>query len=115
MLIKAMQKLIMLRFWILLILSYNFMTLHLQVKKLIDLLSEMRSFKFVTILFLEFKKIESDDESKNAAFFMWNWKQKQLLMKMGLIMYSNQFILRLYQTNKNFLEKVRVESYYHRS
>ena len=46
------------------------MILNLQVKKLIDLLSEMRSFKFVTILFLEFKKIESDDESKNAAFFI---------------------------------------------
>ena len=38
--------------------------------KLKDLLSELRDFKFVTILVLEFKKIESDDKTQ-YSFFNW--------------------------------------------
>ena len=34
-------------------------------------------------------------------------KQKQLLMKVILMMYLNHFIIRLYQIHKNLLEKVR--------
>ena len=37
--------------------------------ELIDLLSELRGFQFVTILVLEFKKIESDDETKYTIFY----------------------------------------------
>ena len=37
-------------------------------------------------------------------------KQKQLLMKMILMMYLNQSILQLYQTNKTFQEKVQAGS-----
>ena len=37
-------------------------------------------------------------------------KQKQLLMKMILMMYLNQSILQLYQTNKKFQEKVQAGS-----
>ena len=37
-------------------------------KKLIDLLPELRGFKFVTTLVLESKKIKSNDESKYSTF-----------------------------------------------
>ena len=37
--------------------------------KLIDLLPVLRGFKFVTTFILEFKKIESDDETKYSAFY----------------------------------------------
>ena len=39
--------------------------MNLQIKNtLIYVLSEMKGFKFVTTLVLEFKKIENDDEAK---------------------------------------------------
>ena len=38
--------------------------------KLIDLLSEWRRFKFLTTLVLEFKKIESEDETKYSTFYL---------------------------------------------
>ena len=37
--------------------------------KLTDLLSELRGFKFVTTLVIEFKKIESDDAVKYTTFY----------------------------------------------
>ena len=37
-------------------------------KKLIDLLTELKGFKFVTALVLEFKKIENDDKRKYCIF-----------------------------------------------
>ena len=37
--------------------------------ELIDLLSELRAFKFVTALVLESKKIENNDESKYSTFY----------------------------------------------
>ena len=37
--------------------------------KLKDLLNELRGFKFVTTLVLKFKKIESDDETKNSTYY----------------------------------------------
>ena len=39
-------------------------------KKLIDLFSEMKGFRFVTTLVLEFKKIESDDKTKYDTFHL---------------------------------------------
>ena len=56
-----------------------------------DLYSELRGFKFVTALVLEFKKIESD-EPQNIAPFICTQKQKKLLMKEILIIYLNQYI-----------------------
>ena len=55
----------------------NFFNPELQLKdtesaiknKLIDLLSELRGFKFLTTLVLELKKIESDDETKYSIFY----------------------------------------------
>ena len=67
--------------------------------KLIDLLSQLKGFKLVTTLVLEFKKIESDDKIKYDTFIQ-NQKQNQLLMKVTLMMYLNQSILHIYQTYK---------------
>ena len=44
-------------------------------KKLIDLLTELKGFKFVTALVLEFKKIENDDKRKYCIFlFKLKWR-----------------------------------------
>ena len=69
--------------------------------KLEDLLSELRGFKFVATLVLEFRKIGSDER-----------KLKQLLMRMILTMYLNQSILRLYQASKNLLGLIWRFDYY---
>ena len=37
--------------------------------KLIDLLTQLKGFKFVTALVLEFKKIESEDKTKYDTFY----------------------------------------------
>ena len=63
--------------------------------KLIDLLSELKRFKFVTTIVLEFKKIERDDQAKYETFFS-NTKAETTMM-----MYLNQSILQLYKTYKN--------------
>ena len=60
----------------------------------------------MTTLVLESKKIEID-EKQNMTLFIHTQKQKQLLMKVTLMMYLNQSILRLYQTFKHFQEKVQ--------
>ena len=49
---------------------------------LIDLLTQLKSFKFGTTLFLVVKKIESDDKTEYDTFH--TKKQKQLLMKVTL-------------------------------
>ena len=46
---------------------------------------------------------------QNIATFVLTQKQKQLLMKMTWMMYSNQSIAQLYQTRKNLLEKLRLD------
>ena len=69
--------------------------------KLKDLLSELKGLKFVTTLALEFKKIESDKETKYSTFFIYSQRLKQLLMAVILTMYLNQSILRLYPTYKH--------------
>ena len=72
--------------------------------KLIDILIELKGSKFVTTLVLEFKKIQSDDKTLYSKFYS-NSKQKQLLMKVTLMMYSNESIVLLYQTYKNLRDK----------
>ena len=68
--------------------------------KLIDFLTQLNCFKFVTTLAIVFKKIESDDKTKQGLFIQ-HQKQKQLLKKVTLMMYLNQSILPLYQKYKN--------------
>ena len=38
--------------------------------RLIDLLNQLKGFKFVTTLVLMFKKIESDDKTKSDIFYL---------------------------------------------
>ena len=45
---------------------------------------------------------------QNTPPFILTQKQKQLLMRVTLLMYLNQSIPRLYQTYQTFLEKVQV-------
>ena len=75
--------------------------------KLIDLLPELEGFKFVTILVLEFKKIQCDDKTLYCTFIRTQ-KQKKLSMKVTLIMYLNQSIVILYQGYKSLKDKVKV-------
>ena len=63
---------------------------------LIDLLSQLRGFKFVIALALELKK-KGDDETKYSAFYS-NSKAKTVINEMILTKYLNQSLLRLYQT-----------------
>ena len=69
----------------------------------INLLTKLKGFKLMTTLVVEFKKTKNDD---NAKPFIQTQKQKQLLMRVILMMYLYQFIVRLYQTYKNLKEKV---------
>ena len=81
----------------------NFLNLEIQLKdieseirnKLIDLLSGLRYFKFVTAIVLE------SGDKKNMVPFIQTQSQKQLLLKATLMMYLNQSILQLCQTYKN--------------
>ena len=67
--------------------------------KLIDLLPKLKRFKFLTLV-LEFKKCKMMMKNYIAPFIRTH-KQKQLLMKVTLMMYLNQSIVVLYQTYKN--------------
>ena len=58
---------------------------------------ELRGFKFVTTLVLESKKLKMMIK-QNIAPFIQTQKQKQLLMKVILIMHLNQSFVQLYQT-----------------
>ena len=53
---------------------------------------------------LEFKKIESDDETKYSTFYSSS-KAETIIMRVILIMYLNQSIVQLYQTYKNIFQK----------
>ena len=75
--------------------------------KLKDLLTELRGFKFMTTLVVEFKKIESDDATKYTTFYS-NSEAKTIINVVTLMMYLNQSILRLYQPYKNILGKFLV-------
>ena len=55
-----------------------------------DLVSELRGFKFMTILVIELKKkVESDDARKYSIHLVSTRKQKQLLIRVILMMYLN--------------------------
>ena len=75
--------------------------------KLINLLSKLRGFKFEAILGLEFKKYKMMMK-QNLPLFILTKRHKQLFVKVILMTYLNQFILRLYRTYKNILEKVLI-------
>ena len=71
MLIQMMQILKMLKFWIFLNSERHFKDTESVIKnKLISLFSELRGFKVVTTLVLEFKKIENDNETKYSTFYL---------------------------------------------
>ena len=46
--------------------------------KLIDLLSKLKGFQFVTTLILEFKMIQSDDKTLDSTFY-WNSKAEKII------------------------------------
>ena len=48
--------------------------------KLKDLCSEVKEFKFVMLLALEFKRIESDDETKYSIFYLSSKLETILIM-----------------------------------
>ena len=77
MLLKAMQVLIILKFLVHLTLNYNLKILNLKIKsKLIELLTQLKGFKFITTLVLVFKKMESEDKTKYDTFFIQAQKHK---------------------------------------
>ena len=76
--------------------------------ELIDLLSTLRRFKFVTMSVLEFKKQKMINIYIYIASFIRTQKQKQLLMKMTLMVYLNQSILLLHQAYKNLTVSVQI-------
>ena len=81
----------------------NYSNPELQVKdtefeirnKLIHLLTELEGLKFATTLVLEFKKYTM---MIDTASFIQTQNQKQLLMKMILMIYLNWFIVLFYPT-----------------
>ena len=85
----------------------NYSNSELQVKdtefgirnKLIHLLTELEGFKFAITLVLEFKKYTM---MIKTGSFIQTQNQKQLLMKMILMIYLNWFIVLFYPTY-NFL------------
>ena len=87
MLEKVMQVLIMLKSWILLILSYNL--------KILNLLTGLKSFKFMTMLALEFKKVQRNNKTLYSNFYSNSKAVKQLLMKVSLMIYLNQAVILL--------------------
>ena len=68
--------------------------------KLIDLLTQLKGFKFATALVLVFKRIDRED-TINAILFIHTQKDEKLSMKVTLMMCLNQSKLQLYQTYKN--------------
>ena len=79
--------------------------------KLIYLLPKLKSFTFATLV-LEFKKCKVMMKHYIESF-IGTHKQKQLLMKVTLIIYFNQSIVLLYQTYKNLQDKVQVSLLIH--
>ena len=68
--------------------------------KLIYILIELKDFEFVTTLVLEFKKIESDDKTKNSTFYL-NLKEETIINETDDDDYFDQSIVLLYQRYKN--------------
>ena len=107
MLIKIMRVLIMLKFWIL---FYSELQLKdnessFKKKKKEDLSSELKGFRFVATLVVEFKKKKAMMK-QNIALLIWPQGLKQLLMRVVLMMYLNKSVMQLFQKYENVLEKV---------
>ena len=64
--------------------------------KLIDLLTQLKGFKFVTTLALVFKKI-GEDKTKYNTFYL-NSKTEIIINESDIDVYFNQSVLQLYQT-----------------
>ena len=64
-------------------------------------MSELKGFKFVTILVLVLKKIESDDKTKYGTFYSLSKAETIINESVFDDNYLNQSILQLYQTYKN--------------
>ena len=60
-------------------------------------MTQIKGFKLVTAVVLVYKKTESD-----MTPFIRSQKQKQILVKVTLMIYLNQSIVLLYKTNKHF-------------
>ena len=102
MLTKVRQVLVMLIFWILLMLNYTLKIRNLQLK--MNLLSELRELKFVTVLFLELK---SDDATKYSNFYS-NSKAETIIYKSDIDDQSIKLIwYDCIKHKKNIFEKVR--------
>ena len=69
--------------------------------KLKDLLNKLKEFRFMATLVLEFKKKKEVTTKTRYRHFTHPQRLKQLLMRATLVIYLNQSIVRLYQTNKN--------------
>ena len=65
----------------------------------------MKEFKFFTASILEFKKIESDDETKYSTFFS---PTEIINNDSSMADVLSQSIVGLYETCQNCLEMVRV-------
>ena len=64
-------------------------------------MSELKGFKFVAILVLVLKKIESDDKTKYGTFYSLS-KAETIINESDFDdNYLNQSILQLYQTYEN--------------
>ena len=102
MLIKVMWVLIMLKLWILLILNCSLKTLNPQTRnKINNLLTELKGFKFVATLVLEFEK--------NGKW--WNNLQLKQFMaetfKAEAIMNENDIDYLLESINNTTISKIR--------
>ena len=62
--------------------------------KLMELLTQLKGFKFVTTLALVFKKIESEDKTKHDNFYSSS-KAETVTNKVTLAMCFNQSMLQL--------------------
>ena len=69
--------------------------------KLMELLTELKRFKFLTTLVLLFKKVESEDKTKYDTFCSSS-KAETISMKVTLMMCFNQSIIKLQKAYKNF-------------
>ena len=99
MLLKPMQVLIILKFQILLILNYNLDTKSATKSKLIELLTQLKGFEFVTTLVLMFKKMESEDKTKYDNFY--SSSKAEIIISENDIDGVYESILQLQQTYKN--------------
>ena len=61
---------------------------------------ELKGFEFVTTLVLEFRKIESDDKTKNSTFYL-NLKEETIINETDNDHYFDQSIVLLHQRYKN--------------